>query len=381
MAKRRPSGDGMVRKRDDGRWEGRIVVGHKDNGDPIFHYMSAKTQKTLMEKLHRSIDEYDGADLTEQSRMTLGEWMDIWLEECAAPSVRPNTLKGYRRYVENNIKPYLGDKQICKVTAPDIQSLYRRLQKEGCVDGGPLAGTTVRSIHNVLHQALDVAVNRRLIVKNPSNDVTLPKKVATAKTILNDEQLERFMAAIKADVYWHDFFYLEITTGLRRGELCGLMWTDFDEKKGTLTIRRTLHTQVGGGYYVGDTKTGAGRRTIKLPPSTVQLLAERRKKSISQWIFPNPIRPEDPVMPDSGYHRMKKLLKEAGLPNMRFYDLRHTFATHALTSGVDAKILSGILGHTKTSFTLDTYTHVTGDMHRRASEIVGGFMEEFMVGR
>lgn len=381
MAKRRPSGDGMVRKRDDGRWEGRIVVGHKDNGDPIFHYMSAKTQKALLEKLHRSIDEYDGADLTEQSRMTLGEWLDIWLEECAAPSVRPNTLKGYRRYVENNIKPYLGDKQICKVTAPDIQSLYRRLQKEGSVDGGPLAGTTVRSIHNVLHQALDVAVNRRLIVKNPSNDVTLPKKVATAKTILNDEQLERFMEAIKADVYWHDFFYLEITTGLRRGELCGLMWPDFDEKKGTLTIRRTLHTQVGGGYYVGDTKTGAGRRTIKLPPSTVQLLAERRKKSISQWIFPNPIRPEDPVMPDRGYHRMKKLLKEAGLPNMRFHDLRHTFATHALTSGVDAKTLSSILGHTKTSFTLDTYTHVTGDMHRRASEIVGGFMEEFMVGR
>ena len=175
------------------------------------------------------------------------------------------------------------------------------------------------------------------------------------------------------------FFYLEITTGLRRGDLCGLMWSDFDEKKGTLSIRRTLHRKDGGGYYVGDTKTGTGRRNIKLPPSTVQLLAERKKKSISQWIFANPIHPEDPVMPNSGYHRMKKLLKQAGLPNLRFHDLRHTFATHALTSGVDAKTLSGILGHTKTSFTLDTYTHVTGDMHRRASEIVGGFMEDFIV--
>ena len=324
MAKRRPSGDGMVRKRDDGRWEARIVVGHKENGDSIFHYMSAKTQKALMEKLHRSIDEYDGAELTEQSRMTLCEWLDIWLEECAAPAVRPKTLTGYRRYVENNIKPYLGDKQICKVTTADVQSLYRKLQREGSVEGGPLSGSTVRRIH------------------------------------------------------WHDFFYLEITTGLRRGELCGLMWTDFDGKKGTLTIRRTLHNKEGGGYYVGDTKTGAGRRTIKLPPSTVQLLTERKKRSISQWIFPNPIHPEDPVMPNSGYQRMKKLLAEAGLPDMRFHDLRHTFATHALTSGVDAKTLSGILGHTKTSFTLDTYTHVTGDMHRRASEIVGGFMEELM---
>ena len=381
MAKRRPSGDGMVRKRDDGRWEARIVVGHKENGDSIFHYMSAKTQKALMEKLHRSIDEYDGAELTEQSRMTLGEWLEIWLEECATPAVRPNTLKNYRRYVANNIQPYLGDKQICKVTAADVQSLYRKLQREGSVEGGPLSGTTVRRIHNVLHQALDVAVNRHLIVKNPSNDVTLPKKVTTAKTILNDEQLERFMEAIKEDVHWHDFFYLEITTGLRRGDLCGLMWTDFDEKKGTLTIRRTLHNKEGGGYYVGDTKTGAGRRTIKLPPSTVQLLTERKKKSISQWMFPNPLHPEDPVMPNSGYARMKKILAKAGLPNMRFHDLRHTFATHALTSGVDAKTLSGILGHTKTSFTLDTYTHVTGDMHRRASEIVGGFMEELMVAR
>ncbi|MFQ7019587.1 MAG: tyrosine-type recombinase/integrase [Oscillospiraceae bacterium] len=379
MAKRRPSGDGMVRKRDDGRWEGRIVVGHKDNGDSIFHYVSAKTQKALLEKLHKSIDEYDGAELTEDSRMTLGEWLDIWLRECAEPSVRPSTYKGYRGYAERNIKPFLGSKQISKITSADVQTLYRKLQKEGSVDGGALSPATVCRIHSVLHQALNVAVDRHLIVKNPTDDVTLPKKVSTAKTILNDKQLERFMEAIKNDERWHDFFYLEITTGLRRGELCGLMWTDFDAEKGTLTVRRTLHNKEGGGYYVGETKTGAGRRIIKLPPSTMQLLSERKRTSISRWIFPNPIHPEDPIMPNSGYTRMKKLLVEAGLPNMRFHDLRHTFATHALTSGVDAKTLSGILGHTKTSFTLDTYTHVTGDMHRKASGIVSEFMNDFVV--
>ena len=379
MAKRRPSGDGMVRKRDDGRWEGRIVVGHKENGDPLFHYVSAKTQKALLEKLHKSIDEYDGAELTEDSRMTLGEWLDIWLRECAEPSVRPSTYKGYLGYAERNIKPYLGSKQISKVTAADVQTLYRKLQREGGVGGGALSPATVRRIHGVLHQALNVAVDRHLIVKNPTDDVTLPKKVSAAKTILNDKQLEQFMEAIKADERWHDFFYLEITTGLRRGELCGLMWTDFDAEKGTLTVRRTLHNKEGGGYYVGETKTGAGRRIIKLPPSTVHLLSERKRASISQWMFPNPIHPEDPIMPNSGYTRMKKLLAEAGLPNMRFHDLRHTFATHALTSGVDAKTLSGILGHTKTSFTLDTYTHVTGDMHRKASGIVGEFMNDFVV--
>ena len=369
----------MVRKRDDGRWEGRIVVGHKENGDSIFHYVSAKTQKALMEKMHRCIVEYDGAELTEDSRMTLGEWLDIWLKECAELSVRPSTYKGYRGYAERNIKPSLGSKQISKVTAADVQTLYRKLQREGGVDGGALSPATVRRIHGVLHQALNAAVDRHLIVKNPTDDVTLPKKVTAAKTILNDKQLERFMEAIKADEHWHDFFYLEITTGLRRGELCGLMWTDFEAAKGTLTVRRTLHNKEGGGYYVGETKTGAGRRIIKLPPSTVQLLSERERTSISRWIFPNPIHPEDPIMPNSGYTRMKKLLAEAGLPDMRFHDLRHTFATHALTSGVDAKTLSGILGHTKTSFTLDTYTHVTGDMHRKASGIVGEFMSDFVV--
>ena len=190
MAKRRPSGDGMVRKRDDGRWEGRIVVGHKENGDSIFHYVSAKTQKALMEKMHRCIVEYDGAELTEDSRMTLGEWLDIWLKECAEPSVRPSTYKGYRGYAERNIKPSLGSKQISKVTAADVQTLYRKLQKEGSVDGGALSPTTVRRIHGVLHQALNAAVDRHLIVKNPTDDVTLPKKVTAAKTIKPNQPID-----------------------------------------------------------------------------------------------------------------------------------------------------------------------------------------------
>ena len=169
------------------------------------------------------------------------------------------------------------------------------------------------------------------------------------------------------------------STGLRRGEICGLMWQDFDEAHGTLTVRRTIHAERGGRLTAGETKTGAGKRIITLPPSTAQLLSERRKRSYTEWIFPDPLRPERPTRPNAAYVRMKELLKKAGLPSIRFHDLRHTFATHALASGVDAKTLSGILGHTQASFTLDTYTHVTGDMQKRASEIVGGFMENIMV--
>ena len=222
-------------------------------------------------------------------------------------------------------------------------------------------------------------MQERLTAQNPTDGVTLPKIQKTPKHILNDAQLERFLDAIREDTLWHDFFYTELTTGLRRGEICGLMWNDFDELHGTLSVRRTISTQKGGRLTAGETKTGTGRRTITLPPSTVQLLVKRRKHSFSEWIFPNPIQPELPMRPASAYTRLKALLKQAELPSIRFHDLRHTFATHALASGVDAKTLSGILGHTQASFTLDTYTHVTGDMQARASQIVGGFMDEIAV--
>ena len=131
MSKRRPSGDGMVRKREDGRWEGRIVIGHKENGTPIFRYVSAKTQKELLKKLHQSMEEYRDVDLSENSKLPLGQWLDRWLEEYAAPSVRPSTLEGYRGYVERNIKPHLGDKPVGKLTREDVRRLYRELQKNG----------------------------------------------------------------------------------------------------------------------------------------------------------------------------------------------------------------------------------------------------------
>ena len=175
---------------------------------------------------------------------------------------------------------------------------------------------------------------------------------------------------------WRDFFQTELMTGLRRGEICGLQWNDFDGDTGTLKVCRTLHSQQKGEYTVGETKTNQGMRTIILPHSVTEILRRRKADAISQWIFPDPVKPENPVDPNAAYRHMKTLLQHAGLPSIRFHDLRHTFATHALTSGVDAKTLSGILGHTNASFTLDTYTHVTSDMQKQACGIVGGFMED-----
>ena len=153
------------------------------------------------------------------------------------------------------------------------------------------------------------------------------------------------------------------------------MWSDFDPRKGTLNISRTLHKEKGGRLVTGDTKTYAGTRKIILPPTTAELLANRKKHSYSVWIFPNPLKPEAPMNPSIAYRQLKAILTENSLPDLRFHDLRHTFATHALANGVDAKTLSGILGHTKASFTLDTYTHVTRKMQEEAAEKMGQFME------
>lgn len=370
MSKRRASGDGMIRRLKRGLWEGRIVIGHKKNGSPIFKYVYSDSQKELNDKLRALIDVYCDADLDEDMNLTLEEWMERWERNYLPLSVRERTAQSYHRSIENHILPYLGEMPLSAITSADIQRLYNRLRET-------LSGTSVRSVHNILHQSLDAAVSERLIPKNPVDKVDTPKRENAPKQILNDEQLRTLMEEIKKDKIWHDFFYTEMTTGLRRGEICALKWSDFDTKTGKLSVLRTVRKERRG-YVFSDTKTHAGKRTILLPKSTADLLRERKKNAIGDWIFPNPVMPENPVSPNAAYNRLKEILREAGLPSIRFHDCRHTFSSHAIASGVDAKTLAGILGHTNASFTLDTYTHVTEDMKKTAAGIVGGFMEEIL---
>ena len=224
MAKRRPAGDGMVRRRDDGRWEGRIVIGHKENGEPLFRHVYAKTQKALLDKLHQNIECYRDVELTEDSRMTLGKWLDRWLAEYKAGTVRPSTLEGYRRYIEYYIKPQLGDKQISLISQQDIQRMYRRLKTEGRIHDHPemnhqLSDSMVRHIHSTLHAALKDAVQAHVIPRNPTEGTTAPKPNYKPKRILTGEELDAFLAVVEQDEVWRDFFQTELMTGLRRGEI------------------------------------------------------------------------------------------------------------------------------------------------------------------
>ena len=333
MAKRRPAGDGMVRRRDDGRWEGRIVIGHRENGEPLFRHVYAKTQKALLDKLHQNIECYRDVELTEDSRMTLGEWLDRWLTEYKAGTVRPGTLKSYRCYIEYYIKPQLGDKQISLISQQDIQRMYRRLKTEGRIHEHPemghqLSDSMVRHIHSTLHAALKDAVQAHVIPRNPTEGTTAPKPNYKPKRILTRAELDAFLKVVEQDEVWHDFFQTELMTGLRRGEICGLQWSDFDGNTGTLKVCRTLHSQRKGEYTVGETKTNQGMRTIILPHSVTEILRRRKVDAISQWIFPDPVKPEDPVDPNAAYRHMKTLLQRAGLPSIRFHDLRHPYVKH-----------------------------------------------------
>ena len=170
------------------------------------------------------------------------------------------------------------------------------------------------------------------------------------------------MEVIKSDGKWYDFFYTEITTGLRKGEICGLRWEDFDENSGRLQIKRNVGRLKDGVLPIGDTKTETRAREIILQPSTIELLKTRKENAVGDWIFPNFHKPEEPINPQSAYTHLKVLLKKAELPLIRYHDLRHTFATMALENGMDVKTLSATIGHVSSATTIDIYSHITNTM-------------------
>lgn len=342
----------------------------------------AKTRKECAAKLARAIQQDTGPYYRKgkgYDSQPLSTWIRLWFDSYTKPNLRPSSADGYRSMIENHIIPVLGHIQLSKLSSIQIQRFYNDLHTQGRLDNHgnrkyePLSASTVKHIHAVLSGALKQAVKERIIPFNPCDNCKIPKREKKEMHVLPQDKIGAYLdEAKRLGVY--ALFYLELTSGLRRGELLGLEWADLNPETRMLTVNKQL-TRSGGELCISVPKTENSIRTIALPENTVALLIDEHNK-----------HPDSPLMfwcprtngywsPDSLRHLHKQMLAAAGVDeSVRFHDLRHTFSTLAIQSGVDAKTVAGMLGHYSAAFTLDTYTHVTEQMKRGAAEKIGVFM-------
>ena len=379
MAKKRANGEGSIRKRKDGRWEGRYTAGHDPaTGKTIYKNVLGKTQTEVKEKLKRAIEDSAKLDMSKVGQYTVGQWMDVWFENYAKIKVRPSSHQTYRGYIENHIKPNIGSIPLNKLTSLELQKLYKKLLGNGRVERieskkqpKGLSAKTVRNINQIISSALNLAIEQRLILTNPANACALPKLEHREMKTLPVEQLASFLREAKESGVF-EMYYIELATGLRRGELLGLKWSDIDLEHGNLRVQRQI-VRIDGEIVEAPLKTKNAYRTLPLSTDAVDVLKEQKKKcGNSPYVFPSPTG--GPISPDSVLHMLHRVLKRAGLPKVRFHDLRHTFATLALQNGVDIKTVSGMLGHFSAGFTLDTYAHVTTSAQKEAANTMGGVL-------
>ena len=379
MAKKRANGEGNIRKRKDGRWEGRYTAGHDpETGKAIYKNVLGRTQAEAKAKLKAAIEETKNLDVTKAGKYTVGAWMDEWFENYAKIKVRPSSHQTYRGYIDNHIKPNIGKIPLEKLTSLELQKLYKKLLTSGRIDrveskkqAKGLSPKTVRNIHQIIASAMKLAKEQRLIVADPTEGCALPKLEHREMKTLPVEQLTSFLREAKESGVF-EMYYIELATGLRRGELLGLKWEDIDFSTQTLRVRRQVG-RINGEVREAPLKTKPAYRTISLGTDAVGILKQQREKHpSSSYVFPGPTG--GPIAPDSVLHMLHRVLDRAGLPEIRFHDLRHTFATLALQNGVDVKTVSGMLGHFSAGFTLDTYAHVTTAAQKKAAETMGAVL-------
>lgn len=370
MAKRRKAGQGTLRLRKDGRWEGRIVVDYKENGTPVTKSVTAKTKAECQAKLEELKQKCGIVAGRAKPDMPFGDWLDLWYKTYSKPTIRITTQLCYEDRIYLHIIPSIGDIPLNKLTQSDLQKFYADLKKKGRktkveIYGPGLSDRMVRSCHATCRSALQKAVEENLIKINPAVGCKLPPKKSQEMQVLTHDEMRRFLIQAKQDDFC-ELALLELATGMRRGEICALKWDDLNFRTGELHIQRQAY-HVNHGVIISTPKTKSSDRAIVLPQSVVNVLQEYHARCDSEWIFPSPKKEGEPIDPTSVYRKMRKVLDRAQCKQVRFHDLRHTFATTALEHGMDIKTLSAIIGHVSSATTLDIYSHITDEMQKSAA--------------
>ena len=381
--KKRANGEGSIRQRYEGCWEGRYTAGYDIlTGKRIQKGVFAKTKKECAAKLARAIQENTGPYYRKgvgYEDQPLATWIRLWFEAYTKPNIRPSTAETYTNVIENHIIPELGHIRLSKLTSIQVQRFYNNLRQNGRLDrkgnpiGEPLSASSVKHIHMILSGALKQAVKERIIQFNPCDNCKVPKPEKKEMKILPQDKIAAYLdEAKRLGVY--EMFFLELTSGLRRGELLALLWSDLNVDTRMLTVNKQI-SRLNGELVISVPKTENSIRTVALSEQTVELLINEHEK-----------HPESPLMfcspknnsywaPEAVVRLHKQMLAAAGIQeHVRFHDLRHTFSTLAIQSGVDVKTVAGMLGHYSAAFTLDTYTHVTENMKQGAADKIGAFM-------
>lgn len=368
MAKR-GNGEGSIYRRKDGRWTAEISL---EGGKSKFIY--GKTRKEVQEKLKTALYEQQQGMLVTGPQQKVGQFLSHWVENVHKQSVRSRTYERYEEIVRLHLVPEIGHHQIQKLAPQHLQALYKKKLDDG------LSATTVISFHNLLHKALETAVRWNLIARNPCDLVSPPRRKRYEIQPLSMPQIRQFLAAIRGHRQ-EALFLLALATGMRRGELLALKWQDLDLEKGSLQVRRIL-TRIptklpGKGFEEAEPKTDRGRRSIVLPYFVVDALKQRRIQQLEAKLKAGPgWQDHDYVFCTSiGTHLnpdrdvlvvLKLFLDKAGLPHIRFHDLRHSSATMLLGMKVHPKIVQEILGHSQIAITMDIYSHVLPTMQEEA---------------
>ena len=378
-------GGGTIRQRPDGRWEARYTLGiDPGTGKQIQKSVYGKTQREVRQKLTAITAEIDSGTYQEPCKMTVNEWLDIWLKDYQI-GVKDSTAYLYERQAKLYLRPALGNIPLETLKAHTVQRLYNSLSQEH--DGQPaLSAKTIKNIHGVLHKALQQAVLLNYIRYNPTTACVLPKIVKKEIHPLTDQQTAQLLNLLKGSKYEIPLT-VDLFTGLREGELLGLMWDCVDFDKGTILVNKQLHRsqKKGEGYYFAPPKNNKSR-TIRPAPYVMTLLRQQKLVQTQMRLAAGPAWQESGLVFTNEFGRyislravfdcFKRTVRKVGLPNLRIHDLRHTYAVNSIRAGDDIKTVQSNLGHATAAFTLDVYGHFTDDMRQASSQR----MEQFISG-